>query len=264
MAFDDINRPMMKRFRLGIVTLAVVAGCCALPWAWRIGTLRWAKWSALHRLATLTPAQLANLDKVPQVVSLRRVLPEAIALETVNISSFVLCVPHAESREYPKSEDLYRVILNYPRFKVGVVKPFSTANADAQLRTEHLPCAYDFRSAAYRLRLDDIRMAPDLASLRGRTLLLAEKMEIINMDLGRKGYFEDFRRDDMCGFVIPPARALGLSAHAEAYFPQLKVSVVLWFIPSDKVLMSDIHDFLSVLEITPESESIKQDAAICR
>ena len=230
-----------RKIILAIAVVILAAGAIAGPHAWRAGALYWAKSSARRTLNKLPADTRRNLNATPTRIELTATVPDRNPIDSVEFKDDVIHVLRPTSRSNPSPRS---VALNYPRYKVIILRPTSTAEGDALAQQLHSRCFFEEFSAANHTRLDDLDAQPDVPSVKRFLLLMSLKLENI-------GCHEEFTCGDICGFIIAPLGA-GKRTVVEVFVPAPQKTFGLWFYDDGGLTMDDIHDFLRALRFVPK------------
>jgi hypothetical protein len=227
-----------------IIALTTVLGVyCILPWAWHTSALYLAKRAVMRPVENLTPAERDNLNVLPTLAMLPHAAVTSDGLVEVNIGSCSFGVP----RPALKTLDSKSIVLKYPRFQVRIREPFRLTTYDAKARMLNFRTAFDLRASAFKLHTQDIWSATDVESVKRIATLLIQKMDILDLNLAE--YFEEFHRDDICGFVLPPRIGGYTVSVVQLYDQDLSIGCELWITGTSNVSIGEINEFLSEMQI---------------
>ncbi len=220
---------------LGAVPVILIGLGAAFPFAFRAGSLYWAKHSARKIFSQFPQDSRRNLNATPMDVVLPESNPDTRSVENVRLKSYSIRIPRPTSRqENPKN-----VLLTYPRFQARILAPFSLAESDGAARQLHYHDFFDQMSACYHTRLDELDDQRDLPSLRRFVLLISIKPD-------RVPCLEEFQRPDMRGFLLDNVPGENRKT-AEIYLPQFHAGCGVWFIDTGGLTLNDIHQYLAAL-----------------
>src|SRR6476620_3298214 len=154
---------------MAVVVIAAIA--ITSPFAWRAGSLFWAKSRARKVFESYTPNDRLILDQTPAPIAFPPLELDDSRRDSVDLQGYRFDFPKAVlRREKPPS-----VLLEYERYQVMIRPPFDLAATDALAKRHHFLDTFDEYSAAYHLKLADLDAQPDLESLRRYLLLFAQK-----------------------------------------------------------------------------------------
>jgi hypothetical protein len=240
-----------RRIVFGIV-IALLAGAALSPWAWRAGSLYWAKYKARQTFSNLTPADRAALNSTPASVTLPNFDPDSQPVDAIDFGSHRFRVLRPTSQP---DRDGAHVRLTYPTFQAIFFYIGPLADDDvAAARQLQFKDEFDFESAAYHTRLDDLEALPDLASFPRFLSLIHEKG-------GMFKFSEEFARDDVRGFIVgrrsinEPFGGSTKSCFVNLFFPASKIHLTLFLNYDQPVSTGDAaRAYVAVIRVDPKAD----------
>ena len=202
--------------------------------------LAWAKASASRAIGKFSPQVRKNLNIVPLQVDLPPLDNDPNLTQATSLGEFVIQVPRPDSL----AQQGRSVLLIYSRYHVRILTPRATVRADAAARQFGFKSMFDFESAIYHTRLDDLNAQPDLTSLKRYLMLLMEKA---SETYAR----EQFRCGDLRGFVLNPLPGQARTT-IDVDDPSLQTGFGVWITDNGGFSDAELHRFLQVLRVEPK------------
>jgi len=230
-----LNR-RLKVFLLVLVAVLAASATFALLER-RPLELAWAKASARRAIGKFSPQVRKNLNIIPVQVDLPPPDDELNPAQTIKLGEYVIRVPRPDS----SAQQGRSVLLTYSRHQVRILIPRATVRADAAARQFGFKSMFDFESAIYHTRLDDLNAQPDLTSLKRYLMLLMEKA---SETYAR----EQFRCGDLRGFILNPLPGKARTT-IEVDDPTLQTGFGVWITDNGGLSDDELHRFLQVLRV---------------
>lgn len=233
-----LNRRLKVFLFVLLAVLAVVATIALL--GRRPLELAWAKASARRAIGKFSPQVRKNLNIIPVQVDLPPLDDDPNLTQTIDLGEYEIQVPRPDS----SAQQGRSVLLTYSRYQVRVLIPRATVRADAAAKQFGFKSVFDFESAIYHTRLDDLNAQPDLTSLKRYLMLQTGK---VSETYAR----EQFRCGDLRGFVLNPLPGKARTT-IEVDDPSLETGFGVWITDNVGLSEDELHRFLQVLRVEPK------------